>query len=86
VRDYIHVVDLAKGHTAALIRLEANPGCVIYNLGTGTGYSVLDMVKAFSKARECRMREGGKGREGGEGGGMGIGRGEGGHRRGLLGA
>ena len=49
VRDYIHVVDLAKGHTAALRRLEEKPGCVTYNLGTGVGYSVLDMVKAFSK-------------------------------------
>ncbi len=50
VRDYIHVVDLAKGHLAALEKLRAAPGCVVYNLGTGTGYSVLDMVKAFSKA------------------------------------
>jgi len=50
VRDYIHVVDLAKGHLAALKKLPSNPGCVTYNLGTGIGYSVLDMVKAFSKA------------------------------------
>lgn len=50
VRDYIHVVDLAKGHLAALRKLESNPGCVTYNLGTGTGYSVLDMVKAYSRA------------------------------------
>ena len=50
VRDYIHVVDLAKGHLAALRKLEGDPGCVTYNLGTGTGYSVLDMVKAYSKA------------------------------------
>ena len=50
VRDYIHVVDLAKGHLAALRKLESNPGCVTYNLGTGVGYSVLDMVKAYSKA------------------------------------
>jgi len=50
VRDYIHVVDLAKGHLAALKKLKENPGCVTYNLGTGTGYSVLDMVKAYSKA------------------------------------
>ena len=48
--DYIHVVDLAKGHLAALRKLESNPGCVTYNLGTGVGYSVLDMVKAYSKA------------------------------------
>ena len=45
VRDYIHVVDLAKGHTAALAKLKSSPGCVTYNLGTGTGYSVLDMLK-----------------------------------------
>jgi UDP-glucose 4-epimerase len=50
VRDYIHVVDLAKGHVAALKKVESNPGCKIYNLGTGIGYSVLDMVKAYSKA------------------------------------
>lgn len=50
VRDYIHVVDLAKGHIKALDKLQTNCGLVIYNLGTGNGYSVLDMVKAFSKA------------------------------------
>lgn len=50
VRDYIHVVDLALGHLKALEKLETNPGLVTYNLGTGKGYSVLDMVKAFSKA------------------------------------
>jgi len=50
VRDYIHVVDLAKGHLKALERLDDSPGVVIYNLGTGQGYSVLDMVKAFEKA------------------------------------
>ena len=49
VRDYIHVVDLARGHVAALEKLE-KPGVYIYNLGTGVGYSVLDMIKAFSKA------------------------------------
>ena len=50
VRDYIHVVDLSNGHIKALEKI-ANPvGVVTYNLGTGTGYSVLDMVKAFSKA------------------------------------
>jgi len=48
VRDYIHVVDLAKGHVKALEKLDReNEGLYIYNLGTGTGYSVLDMVKAF---------------------------------------
>ncbi|MDD5794266.1 UDP-glucose 4-epimerase GalE [Clostridium sp. HCP1S3_B4] len=50
IRDYIHVVDLAKGHIKALEKLDTNCGLVIYNLGTGKGYSVLDIVKAFSKA------------------------------------
>lgn len=50
VRDYIHVCDLAKGHVLAISKLETNPGVVTYNLGTGNGYSVLDMVKAFEKA------------------------------------
>ena len=51
VRDYIHVVDLAKGHVAALDKLDKeNKGLYIYNLGTGNGYSVLDMVKGFEKA------------------------------------
>ncbi len=50
VRDYIHVVDLAKGHLSALNKLNSNPGVVPYNLGTGIGYSVLDMVSAFEKA------------------------------------
>lgn len=51
VRDYIHVVDLAKGHVAALKKLDKEQnGMYIYNLGTGTGYSVLDMVKAFEKS------------------------------------
>ena len=51
VRDYIHVVDLAKGHIKALEKLEKeNEGLYIYNLGTGTGYSVLDMVKSFENA------------------------------------
>ncbi len=49
VRDYIHVVDLAKGHVLAVNKLAQNPGLVIVNLGTGTGYSVLDMVHAFEK-------------------------------------
>ncbi|MEA2114117.1 MAG: UDP-glucose 4-epimerase GalE [Thermodesulfobacteriota bacterium] len=49
VRDFIHVVDLATGHLRALEKLEEKPGVVIYNLGTGQGYSVLDMVKAFEK-------------------------------------
>ena len=49
VRDYIHVLDLAKGHVAAVKYLEKNAGCEVFNLGTGTGYSVLDMVNAFVK-------------------------------------
>ena len=47
VRDYIHVVDLARGHVAALKAIDNNCGVEVYNLGTGHGYSVLDMVKAF---------------------------------------
>jgi UDP-glucose 4-epimerase len=50
VRDYIHVVDLAAGHVKAWEKLMENPGLVIYNLGTGKGYSVLDVIKAFEKA------------------------------------
>jgi len=49
VRDYIHVIDLADGHIAALRKLEQNCGLIICNLGTGKGYSVLDMVSAFEK-------------------------------------
>ena len=47
VRDYIHVVDLAKGHVAAVRFAAAHSGCEVFNLGTGTGYSVLDMVHTF---------------------------------------
>ena len=47
VRDYIHVVDLARGHVAAVKYATENKGCEVFNLGTGTGYSVLDMVHAF---------------------------------------
>ena len=50
VRDYIHVVDLALGHLKALDKLMTNPGLVTYNLGTGQGVSVLEMVKAFEQA------------------------------------
>lgn len=50
VRDYIHVVDLAKGHVKAIAKLADKQGVLTYNLGTGNGYSVLDIVKAFSKA------------------------------------
>ena len=50
VRDYIHVVDLAKGHVCAVKKLMEHPGLVIYNLGTGIGYSVLDVIRSFEKA------------------------------------
>ncbi len=53
VRDYIHVVDLALGHIKALEKLAADPGLVTYNLGTGQGYSVIEMVRAFSQASGC---------------------------------
>lgn len=49
VRDYIHVVDLAKGHVAALKKLEAGSGLTTYNLGTGVGYSVLEIIQNMSK-------------------------------------
>lgn len=50
VRDYIHVMDLASGHVAALRKLAQKPGLVTYNLGTGHGYSVLDVIHAYEKA------------------------------------
>ena len=50
VRDYIHVVDLAKGHLAALDYLKGAVGCHVWNLGTGQGYSVLQIIEAFEKA------------------------------------
>ena len=50
VRDYIHVTDLAKGHLKALERLAASPGVITCNLGTGRGYSVLELVRAFEQA------------------------------------
>lgn len=50
VRDYIHVVDLSTGHLKALEKLETDPGLVTYNLGTGQGYSVLEMIRAFEEA------------------------------------
>jgi UDP-glucose 4-epimerase len=49
VRDYIHVVDLARGHLQALRKIADNPGVVAYNLGTGSGYSVLEMIAAFAR-------------------------------------
>ena len=53
VRDYIHVVDLAKGHLKALEKVAGTTGVAAYNLGTGKGYSVLEMVKAFEEASGC---------------------------------
>ncbi|OGQ96921.1 MAG: UDP-glucose 4-epimerase GalE [Deltaproteobacteria bacterium RIFOXYD12_FULL_57_12] len=50
VRDYIHVVDLARGHLGALAKLAGRPGLVLYNLGCGRGYSVLEMIAAFARA------------------------------------
>lgn len=50
IRDYIHITDLALGHLKALKMLSSNPGVVTYNLGTGSGYSVLEIVTAFEKA------------------------------------
>ena len=55
VRDYIHVVDLAKGHVCALKKLAPGSGLSIYNLGTGTGYSVLDIVKNFEEATGVKI-------------------------------
>ncbi len=55
VRDYIHVVDLAKGHVAAIRYAVENLGCEVFNLGTGIGYSVLDMVKTFEKANGVKV-------------------------------
>lgn len=55
VRDYIHVVDLARGHLCALKKLEEKPGLVIYNLGTGKGTSVLELVAAFEKANNIKI-------------------------------
>jgi UDP-glucose 4-epimerase len=55
VRDYIHIMDLAKGHMKALEKLVTNPGLLTYNLGTGKGYSVLEMVNAFAEAAETNI-------------------------------
>ncbi|MBQ3556673.1 MAG: UDP-glucose 4-epimerase GalE [Oscillospiraceae bacterium] len=55
VRDYIHVVDLAKGHVAAIDYLSEHKGEAVFNLGTGNGYSVLDMVHAFEKASGVKV-------------------------------
>ena len=55
VRDYIHVVDLARGHLAALRALDSKPGVLTLNLGTGQGVSVLDMIHAFEQASGCAI-------------------------------
>lgn len=55
VRDYIHVVDLAKGHVAAIRYMDSHCGEAIFNLGTGNGYSVLEMVKAFEKVNDVQV-------------------------------
>ena len=55
VRDYIHVVDLAKGHVCAIKKLAENCGLKTYNLGTGVGYSVLDIVKNFEEATGVKI-------------------------------
>ena len=55
VRDYIHVVDLAKGHVAAYNYSTEHSGCEIFNLGTGIGYSVLDIVHAFEEANDLKI-------------------------------
>ena len=56
VRDYIHVVDLAKGHLKALDKIRKEPGVQIYNLGTGNGYSVLDIVNTFQRANNVEVK------------------------------
>ena len=56
VRDYIHVCDLAAGHVCALKAIERNCGLAVYNLGTGHGYSVLDVVKAFEKTNGIKIK------------------------------
>lgn len=55
VRDYIHVMDLAKGHLAVLEALEGNAGLITANLGTGRGYSVLEVIKEFEKVSKCEV-------------------------------
>ncbi|MDF2905095.1 MAG: galE [Herbinix sp.] len=58
VRDYIHVVDLALGHIKAIEKLQDNPGLVVYNLGTGVGYSVLDIITNYEKACSKKLTYG----------------------------
>ena len=56
IRDYIHVMDLVKGHLKALLKLEAKPGIITHNLGTGVGVSVLEMVNAFEKESKQKIK------------------------------
>ena len=56
IRDYIHVMDLVKGHLKALLKLEAKPGIITHNLGTGIGVSVLEMVNAFEKESKKKIK------------------------------
>jgi UDP-glucose 4-epimerase len=55
IRDYVHVVDLAKGHIAAIEKLTSDPGLAIYNLGTGNGYSVMDLLGSFERANNISV-------------------------------
>ncbi|MDP6723481.1 MAG: GDP-mannose 4,6-dehydratase, partial [Pirellulaceae bacterium] len=55
IRDYIHVVDLAAAHVVAVEKLASHPGVLTYNLGTGRGYSVLEMIAAFKKATSIEI-------------------------------
>lgn len=55
VRDYIHVVDLAKGHVAVLKKMTENPGCITYNLGTGSGTSVLELISTFAEENNVEV-------------------------------
>ncbi|MFZ2095316.1 MAG: UDP-glucose 4-epimerase GalE [Anaerolineales bacterium] len=55
IRDYIHVMDLAKGHIKALEKLEKRPGLVTYNLGTGRGFSVMEVISSFEKACQHKI-------------------------------
>lgn len=55
IRDFIHVVDLAQGHLAALRKLEEEPGCMVHNIGTGKGHSVLELVDAFERVNNVKV-------------------------------
>ena len=55
IRDYIHVIDLADGHVKALEKLREDPGVVVYNLGTGKGSSVMEMIAAFAEATGIKI-------------------------------